>query len=107
MEKLPKIVDSMAMIGMIMSPDDRVDIADPGVQELLSKIGPGVDEDPHAFMLDEDGHAPPPVLGFCRIALAPIVADPRDARGGPAAENSNLHQAVAALPNKAAKLAEV
>ena len=37
--KLPKIIETVAMIGMIVRPDDSVDVGNIGVQQLLTQIG--------------------------------------------------------------------
>ena len=53
-KRLPQIVDAVAMIGMVVGPDHRVDVADAGIEQLLAQVGAGVDQDPRPVMLDQD-----------------------------------------------------
>ena len=87
MVELPQIVDAVAMIGMVVGPDHRVDVGDVGVEQLVAQVGPGVDEDPRLLRVDQDRDAAAGVPRLGGIALAPVVADPRDARGRAAAED--------------------
>jgi hypothetical protein len=54
MIELPEIVDPMAMIGMIVGPDDRLDIFYAGVDQLLSQVRRGIDENSAGAIFDED-----------------------------------------------------
>ena len=46
MVELPQIVDAVAMVGMVVGPDHRLDVADLGVEQLLAQVRAGVDQDP-------------------------------------------------------------
>ena len=44
MEDLPDIVDAVAMIGMVVGPQDRIDVEDIRVEQLLAHVGRSIDE---------------------------------------------------------------
>jgi hypothetical protein len=64
MVELPEVIDAVTVVGMIVGPKDCFDIGNVGIEELLSKVGAGVDEDPGALVAHQDRHAPAPVLRF-------------------------------------------
>ncbi|GGD92506.1 hypothetical protein GCM10011515_10290 [Tsuneonella deserti] len=69
----------MAMIGVVVSPEDTIDLVDRVCEELVTKIGRGVDKKPFPFAaLDDDGYTCPAIAWFSGIALPPIAADSRD-----------------------------
>src|SRR3712207_4646421 len=103
MVELPEIVDAMAVIGMIVSPDDGADVAQASVQQLFAEVRAGVDEDTGVALADEDGDAAAAVFRLVRVAQAPVVADARNAGRRATAENAEAHQA--ALLNSVRKLA--
>ena len=79
--------------------------ADLGREQLLAKVRPAIDQDPLAAALDQDRGAQARIARLVRVALAPVVADLRDAGRRPAAEDPDLH--AAALLNSLKKLAVV
>src|SRR6476646_8705298 len=74
-------------------------------QQLLSQVGPAIDQHPLAAAFHENRAAQARVSRFGGIALAPFVTDLRDSGRCPAAENPDLH--AAALLNSLKKLAVV
>lgn len=54
MRNLAKIVEAVAMIGMIMRPDDGIDGRNLGGQQLLPHVGAGIDQQPIFTMRDQD-----------------------------------------------------
>jgi hypothetical protein len=75
---LPQIVDPMTMIGMIMGNDHAIDVGRPGCEQLLAKIRTAIHQQRFAAALDQNRRARPPVSRFVRVAVAPVVADPRN-----------------------------
>ena len=88
-----KLVEAVAMVGMIVGPDHRVQTVEAGVQRLLAKIRAGVDEDVGAFVADQDRSPAAAVARLAGIAAAPIIADPGHAERGSAAQEPKLHAA--------------
>ena len=41
---LPQIVDSVTMIGMVVGNDDGCEVRGFGIEQLLAKIGPAIDQ---------------------------------------------------------------
>ena len=78
LRQLPKIVDPVAVIRMIVRYDHPIDAGCPGRQQLLSKVRPAVDQQRLAPAFDQYRRPRSPVLGFMGIAVAPIIADPRN-----------------------------
>ena len=106
MIELPQIVDAVAMIGMVVGPDHRVDVARRR-RRAVARAGPGRCR-PGSAALPCSTRIEARVRrlrGSVGIALAPVVADPRHAGRGAAAEDADLHRA--AFANKAWKLALV
>ena len=97
-EQRPQIIDAVAMIGMIVRPEDGIEGVQAGVEELLAKIGAGVDQDGRVVVNDRDRGPPAPVSRLLRIAGAPVAADPGDTEGGSAAEQAKPN---AGLPGRA------
>ena len=77
MEKLPQIIDAVAMIGMVMRPDHRIDVGHVCVEQLFAQIGAGIDEDAGSAAFDQHRSAATAVARLGRIACPPIIADPR------------------------------
>lgn len=75
---LPKIVDTMAVIGVIMGNDDPIDVGPAGCKQLLAEIRSAVDQQRLAAAFDQDRRAGSTVPRLIGIAVAPIVADPRN-----------------------------
>ena len=80
------------MVGMVVGPDHRVDVADIGVEQLLAQVGAGVDQDPRrrrgSTRIETRAAA---VARLGRVAVAPVIADPRHAGRRAAAEHPQLH----------------
>ena len=57
----PQIVDAVGVVGVDVGEQHGVDRLDLGIQKLLAQIRRGVDQNPPAGLLDENGAAPPPV----------------------------------------------
>lgn len=83
-----QLVDAVAMVGVIVGDDHRVDVANAGVEQLASKIGPAIDQQAFPAAIDQQSAAASPVARFVGIAIAPLRSDPRNARGRAAAEDS-------------------
>ena len=92
-----KLVDAVAMVGMVVGDDQRVDVADVGVEQLLAKVGPAVDQQALAGAFDQQRGAKPAVARLSGVAGAPVVADPGHAGRGAAAQDPQFH--AAARPN--------
>jgi hypothetical protein len=75
------------VVGVGVGVEQRVDGADAGVQALLAQVGAGVDEDPPASRLDEDGAAAALVARVGGAADRAVAADLRHARRGAAAQH--------------------
>jgi hypothetical protein len=89
--KLAKIINAMTMIGMVVCPDDGIDIADPASSSCSRRSGPvstRMRVPPCSTRIDTP---PTPVLRLGGIAIAPVVSDPRHSGGRPAAEDDHLH----------------
>jgi hypothetical protein len=72
------------MISVRMSDDDAVEPIDLRREKLLAKVRAAVDEDTLASAFSKDRGAQPVVSRVRGIALAPFVADLRDAGRCPA-----------------------
>lgn len=102
----PQIVNSVTMVGMIMGPEDPINLGYPASQKLLAQVGGRIDQQAAAcIVLDHNRDPRSPVAGLVRVAFAPIIADPRNPGRSAAAEHDQLH--AAALENKRKKLAVV
>ena len=53
-EKLPKIVDAVAMIGVVMRPDHRIGRRDIGGEQLFPHVGRRIDQNARRGALDDD-----------------------------------------------------
>jgi hypothetical protein len=104
-EDLPKIVDAVRMVGMLVGPDHRIERPDACRQQLPAHIGSGIDQNRGRIALDEDRRARTPVAWLVGIARAPIAPDTRHARRRTAAEDDQLH--AVAFPNNLKKLRPV
>ena len=54
MRNLPEIVDAMAMVSMVVSDDNMIDVNDIGSQQLLAQVGATIDEHSFAVAVDHD-----------------------------------------------------
>ena len=74
-----QIVDAVRMVGVGVRVEHAVNVLDASRQQLLARVGRGIDENggaaPFAEALDEERATPPPVPGVGGIAVAPDVAD--------------------------------
>src|SRR3546814_5534151 len=61
---LPQIVDPVAMIGVIVRPDHRVERRHIGREQLFAQVGAGIDEHARTLMLDEQRGAGAAVARF-------------------------------------------
>ncbi len=75
MGELPQVVDTVAMIGMIVRDDDVVDFSDIGLKQLVPQVGPAIDQEPLSFAVDQDRGSGAPVPRLGRVAVTPVVAD--------------------------------
>ena len=104
----PKLVDPVTMVAVGVGHDHAVDPRDFGREQLLTKIGPAVDEHPLPAALHQDRGAKAGVAWLLRVALAPFVADLGNAGRRPAAQNADFHASgLWAFPNNLKKLAVV
>lgn len=81
-----QIVNTMAMIGMVMRPDHRVDMINSIVEKLVAQIRRCIDQYPGRWAFHKDRDTTPAVFRFIRVAIAPVVADPRHAGRSPASQ---------------------
>src|SRR3546814_9201241 len=51
---LAQVVEAMGMVGMLVRPDDRIDLAHAGIEKLEPHVGAGVDQQPEAAERNED-----------------------------------------------------
>jgi hypothetical protein len=104
---LPKVIEAVDVVGMVVGDEDVVDTPHPGGDQLLAEVGPGIDQQPLFADRRQRGGAQPAVLRLGRIGAAPIVADPRHPGTGAGSKDAELHRAGAALSNRRKKLAVV
>ena len=78
---------------------------DLGGEQLLAQVGAAIDQQALAAAFDQDRRAGAAVARLGGIAIAPVIADARNARRRPAAEDAEFH--AAAFPNNRKKLAVV
>ena len=82
------------MIGVIMRPEDGVDLFNVICQQLRPQICRCVDEDSlSGIILNDDRHTGTAVARFVRIAFAPVVSDAGHPGGGTRTEHKELHGA--------------
>ena len=99
----PQIIDTMAVVCMVMRPENRVDLADVVGEQLRAQIGGGVDEYALSrIVFDYDRHARAAVARLERVAFAPVIADPRHPGRGARPKHSEFH--AEAFANKEWKL---
>src|SRR3546814_2142588 len=70
---LAQIVEAVRMVGMLVCPDDGVDLADARVEQLQPHVGAGVDEDAEAAERYHDRRAAAQIAWIVGIALTPVV----------------------------------
>src|SRR3546814_9900704 len=61
---LAQVVEAMGMVGMLVRPDDRIDLAHAGIEKLEPHVGAGVDQQPEAAERNEDRGAAAQVAGI-------------------------------------------
>ena len=86
----------MHVIGMGMRVNERIDAAYFRIQELLSEIRRGIDQNGRAVLLDQDRSPAASVARIIGVAGAPIATNSRHAPGWSAAENGHFHETIAA-----------
>jgi hypothetical protein len=69
----------MAMVGMIVRPEHRVEIAYKRIEKLLAQVGTGIDKDRRGLVKERYGSPPASISRIRWIAFAPVMADPGDA----------------------------
>jgi len=90
LENRPQIIDAVAMIGMVMRPDHRVDMINAIVEKLVAQIGRRIDQYSGGWAFHKDRDAASAVFWFLRIAIAPVIADAWHAGRGPASQYREL-----------------
>jgi hypothetical protein len=65
-EQLPDVVDAVAVIGVIVRPDDGIHLVDLRGQQLFAKVRSGVDQYARAGEFDGDRDTQPPVSRLLR-----------------------------------------
>lgn len=65
----------MAMIGVIVRPDHRINLVYAVVKKLIAQIRGGIDQNPGGWTFYYDRDPASPVFGFVRVADTPVVAD--------------------------------
>src|SRR5207253_6593456 len=103
----PQVVETVAMIAMIVGDNHRVDPAQVGSEQLLTKVGAAIDQHPLPSAFDQDRRAQARVARLVRVALAPFITDLRDPGRRPATEDPDFHAGLCALPNSLKKFAVV
>ena len=105
--KRPEIIDAVAMVGMIVGPEDRINTMDFIVEELGAQVRGRIDENASTgIAFQKNRHPCAAVLRLIWIAKAPVrtVFAPKPGNTGrrSAAENNGLH--AEAFLNNAKKL---
>ena len=78
--KLAYVIDAMTVIGMIVGPENGVDMDDIGGQQLDAHVGGRIDKEARCGAFHQDRGPCPPVLRLGGITASPVIADPGDAR---------------------------
>lgn len=78
---LAQVVDAVHMVGMIVGVEHRRQPIDPGIQQLFTAIGRGVDQNRPFRSMDQDGRAAAAVAWIIGIA----GPQPREMLGTPPA----------------------
>src|SRR5262245_53605019 len=94
---LAKIVNSMAMVGMIVGDNDMIYPVNVGREQLFAHVRPAIDEHPRRTAFHQYRGARPPVSRIIRVTATPVISDPRHAGRCPAAQDPDFH--AAALSN--------
>ena len=77
-----QVIDAVAMICVVVRPEDRIDFLNSIGQQLGSQIGRGVDEDTlPGVVLDYDRYTATAVSRLRWVAFAPVIPDTRNAGG--------------------------
>jgi hypothetical protein len=66
------------MIGMIVGDDHAIDRRNLRLEQLLADVRPTIDKEPAAPTLEKDRRAQASIARLSRIALAPVIPDPRN-----------------------------
>jgi hypothetical protein len=85
-----KLVETVAMVSMIMGDDQMVNFTDFCCEELLPQIGAAIDQQPFAAAFNKDGGPKPAVSRLRGIAFAPIRPDPGNAERSSAPQNTDF-----------------
>jgi hypothetical protein len=88
-----QLVDAMHVVGMVVGVEHAVRALDAGGQRLHAQIRTTIDEHAGGAVFDVDRGAIAAVARIVRIALAPLVSQPRHAARGATAENRHFHRA--------------
>ncbi len=75
---LPQIIDAMAVIGVIVRPNDGIERDDIGSQQLSAQIWRGIDENTCPVMLDQKRGARAAIARIFGVAGTPVVTDARN-----------------------------
>src|SRR6185503_19513944 len=85
----PQLIDSVAMIPVRMGYDHAGEAVHLHGEQLLAQVRPAIDEHSLTGAFDEDRGPQPIVSRLPGIALAPFVADLRNARRRPTTQDAN------------------
>jgi hypothetical protein len=73
-----QVIDAVTVVGVVVRPEDRVDLVDADRQQLLTQVGRGIDQQARSGLaLDQDGDARAAIPRLGGIAQPPVVADAR------------------------------
>jgi hypothetical protein len=80
------------MIGVVVGPHDAIKPVNSSRQQLLPQVcGRIYEQTRAAARFDHDRNPGPPVTGFVRVAIAPVISDPWYTCRRTAAEHDELH----------------
>jgi hypothetical protein len=86
LENGPQIVNAMAMVGMIMGPDHRIDPVDIIIDELIPQIRRCIDQNARSRAFYQDRDTASPVFRLVGITITPVIANSGHARRSPASQ---------------------
>lgn len=95
----PKLIDAVAMVGVIMGNDNGIHFSDTGSQKLRPDVRPTIDEEPFSIAFQQQAAAQTAISRLIWIAFAPVGSDPGDTGRRAAAEDRQFQLGLA-LPNK-------
>ena len=87
----PQLIDPVTMIAVGVGDDYSLELSHSRCEQLLTKVGPAVDEYLTAGALHQDRRAQARIARLCGIAFPPLIADLGDSGRSPAAEDPKLH----------------